>query len=226
MSYRRHERLCGLAGIVYALLHVVVGVMLVSFDYPPSPDASAEEIAEVVAGHRAMFLATLLVEGVAYGLLFVFLAGLRSWIYEQAGPVLAGMVFGAGLLAGAFILVEDALLVATAFRKGLDPEVAVGLRDAAFATARIFARYPEAVVMGAIAASAGVPRDLRLLAGLAAIGCLSVTPTVFFDEGTYSLHSTLHYAVATGPFLVVLGALGAHLLRGGGDLEVGRASSR
>ncbi len=67
--------------------------------------------------------------------------------------------------------------------------------------------------MAAVAATAALPKDVRLVAALAGLGCLSVTPTVFFDHGWYSLHSTVHYLLATGPFVFVLGALAVHLIR-------------
>jgi hypothetical protein len=217
MSNDKHARQGAVGGIVFAIL-TLVGFAIV-IPKPPDVDSSAATFAAYYVDHQNAIRAGLTIAGVGIFFFIWFLGSLRSALAAAEGGSgrLSSVVYGAGLIAAAALIVGLGAAETAAFRPNdVDPGVTRALND-------LF------VVVGAPAASAltaffaatamvgfrfgALPGWASWVSGIAAVGQLPAIGTALTTTGAFAADGVLGLFVPVFTLLIGLVVISVALMR-------------
>jgi hypothetical protein len=217
MSNDKHARQGAAGGIVFAIL-TLVGFAIV-IPKPPDVDSSAATFAAYYVDHQNAIRAGLTIVGVGIFFYIWFLGSLRSALAAAEGGSgrLSSVAYGAGLIAGAALIVGLGAAETAAFRPNdVDPGVTRALNDffvvlgapAATALAALFA----ATAMVGFRFGA-LPGWAAGVSGLAAVGQLPAVGTSLTTTGAFAADGALGLFVPVFTLLIGVVAISVALMR-------------
>lgn len=127
----RNQILCAWSGLLFALLFMSGFQLVAQFVPPPSPNASAAEIAGIYGARTWQIRLGLLMMMTSCGLVCAFVAAIAVQMRRMEGTarILTYLQLSAGTASVAFLILPILFWTAAAFRPARDPELILLLSD-------------------------------------------------------------------------------------------------
>ncbi|MGH2691334.1 MAG: hypothetical protein ACRDHM_02415 [Actinomycetota bacterium] len=223
MADARWERLAAATGIVFVAMGVAAFLI---GGQPPKADDSAEKVVAYFTEDRNALLTSSYLFGLAGVFFLWFLGSLRSHLRRAEGDSgrLSAVVFGAGLLTGAFFTVGSGAFTALAFRVAgqTSSDVSLAFYDLG-AQITNFAAFGVVAFAGAtailVARTGAFPQWIGWLSWLVVLAALAGSVALFADSGPFATGGAVS-SIGFGLFFLWFLALSITLMQ-----KVGRGAA-
>jgi hypothetical protein len=212
-----HARQGAAGGLIFAILSIIGFAIVIP--KPPDVDSSAAVIAAYYVDHQDALRAGLTMVGIGIFFYIWFLGSLRSALAAAEGGSgrLTSIVYGAGLIAPAVLMLGLTAALTAAFRpEDVDPAVTRAFNDffvisAAPAASALVAFFAATAAVGF--RHRALPRWAAWTSAVAAVGQLPAIGAALTTTGAFAGDGALGLFVPVFTFFVALIAISVALMR-------------